>query len=415
MTESGSSTPERQNNPTIEARLWLRALRPILARIASGRVILRLPDGSEQTGGSGEPVAEIDIHDWRTLRRLLLGGELGLAKSYLAGEWRTPDLLKVFQVAQANMAGIRAAVHGTLLSRLISMTGHRRRANTRRGSRRNIAAHYDLGNGFYETWLDPTMTYSSAQFEDGANDLETAQLTKYRSICRLAGIKAGDRVLEIGCGWGGFADVATREFGATVEGITLSKEQLAYAQERARRHGFDDRASFHLTDYRDTTGEYDHIVSIEMFEAVGEENWPVYFQTVRDRLKPGGAAVVQAITIQDGIFESYRRRVDFIQKYIFPGGMLPSPQKFRDGVRSAGLAVNAENFFGGSYAQTLLEWHTRFNDAWEKIAAMPGFDQRFRRMWNFYLLYCTAGFQSGAIDVAHFRLTKPNQDAPAFD
>ncbi|WP_416898948.1 MAG: class I SAM-dependent methyltransferase [Minwuia sp.] len=391
----------------VEARLWLAILKPVLGELRHGALTLTLPDGRTLSGGSGTPSARIDIRDWKALRRLALGGELGLAKAYLAGEWETPDLLAVFQVAQANRADIIAAIRGTWASRLLNMAAHRRRSNTRSGSRRNIAAHYDLGNGFYAAWLDPTMTYSAADYDSGANDLETAQLAKYREICRQANIRPGDRVLEIGCGWGGFAEVAATEFGATVEGVTLSTEQLAWARERAERGGYADRASFHLTDYRDTAGHYDKIVSIEMFEAVGEEHWPAWFHTVFERLKPGGNALVQAITIDDSMFESYRRRADFIQRYIFPGGMLPSPGKFRDQARDAGLSVDGERFFGPSYARTLLDWHQRFNGAWERIQAMPGFDLRFRRMWNYYLLYCTAGFQSGSIDVAHFRLTRP--------
>lgn len=397
---SGSGVP-------LEARLWLRGLRAALRQVSRGSLTLILPGGQILTGGSGEPHAEVNVLQWRALRRLVLGGELGLARSWLDREWDTPDLLAFFDVIQANRYALQGASDGSWPARLGGLLHHRRRSNTRRGSRRNIAAHYDLGNDFYAQWLDPSMTYSSAWFDDGANSLESAQAAKYRRICDSAGIRPGDRVLEIGCGWGGFAEVAAREYEAVVDGVTLSTEQLAFARDRAERGGFADRAHFHLTDYRDTHGQYDHVVSIEMFEAVGEENWPVYFDVVQSRLKPGGGAVLQSITIEDESFESYRRRADFIQRYIFPGGMLPSPDRFRDAARRAGLKVGEESFFGQSYARTLLDWHDRFNAAWDRIAAMPGFDERFRRMWNFYLLYCAAGFRSDAIDVGIFRLEKP--------
>lgn len=398
---------ETEGAPPPDARLWLMLLRPALNRIREGALELHLPDGRVISAGSGEPSARIEIRRWRALRRMAFGGELGLARAFLDGDWDTPDLMGFFQTALANMQHLKPSAHGSLPSRLAGLFHHRRRANTRQGSRRNIAAHYDLGNDFYAEWLDPSMTYSSGFFEGGANSLESAQQAKYRRICDAAGIRPGDRVLEIGCGWGGFAEVAAREYGASIEGVTLSTEQLAYARERAERGGFADRAKFHLTDYRDTDGHYDHVVSIEMFEAVGEENWPVYFSTVRDRLKPGGSAMLQSITIRDRDFESYRRRQDFIQRYIFPGGMLPSPERFWSAAKEAGLVPGGESFFGQSYATTLMEWHRRFNTAWERIAALPGFDARFRRMWNFYLLYCAAGFSADAINVGQFRLVRP--------
>jgi cyclopropane-fatty-acyl-phospholipid synthase len=405
--------PEKDSQPAepapLTARLWLRLLTPMLKHIETGTLVLNLPDGHVLSGGSGEPRAEIDIQHWRTMRRLLLGGELGLARSWLDGDWNTQNLLAFFDIVQANRRRLEAASDGTVPSRIGGLLTHRRRSNTRRGSRRNIAAHYDLGNEFYRAWLDPSMTYSSAWFDDGANNLESAQAAKYRRICESAGILPGDHILEIGCGWGGFAEVAALEYGAVVDGVTLSTEQLDFARNRAETGGFADRASFHLTDYRDTRGQYDHVVSIEMFEAVGEENWSAYFDVVRERLKPGGRAVLQSITIEDAGFDKYRRRADFIQRYIFPGGMLPSADRFRQAAERAGLQIGEESFFGMSYARTLLDWHRRFNAAWEKIAAMPGFDDRFRRMWNFYLLYCAAGFRSTAIDVGIFRLEKSSQ------
>ncbi|WP_206419749.1 SAM-dependent methyltransferase [Minwuia thermotolerans] len=397
----------RREGAGLAGRLWPRLLAGLLARMERGRIRVTLPDGRVLEGGGGGETAEVAIRDWRALRRLALGGEIGVARSFLDSEWTTPDLLAVFRVIQANRTALHDALQGSALSRVVNLLAHRRRRNSRRGSRRNIAEHYDLGNDFYARWLDPSMTYSAALYADGANSLERAQEAKYRAIAELADLRPGCRVLEIGCGWGGFAAFAAREYGATVEGVTLSTEQLEWARRRAAEGGFADRASFHLTDYRETGGTYDRVVSIEMFEAVGEEHWPAFFRTVRERLKPGGRAVVQSITIDEAAFESYRRRADFIQRFVFPGGMLPSAERLVRAAGAAGLEARAERFFGQCYARTLLDWRERFHGAWGDIQTMPGFDQRFRRLWDYYLAYCAAGFQHGVIDVGHFRLTKP--------
>ncbi|MDF1736844.1 MAG: cyclopropane-fatty-acyl-phospholipid synthase [Minwuia sp.] len=394
------------------ALLWARVLQRIAGCICKGQIIFHRPDCRTLTAGwrasEDEPVAEVVLHRWRALRRLVTGGELGFAEAYLDGDWSTPDLAAFLQVVQINRAALAGQSRGLAARRLLDLLFHRRHANSRRGSRRNIAYHYDLGNDFYAPWLDSSMTYSSALFRPGDDDvsLADAQARKYRTILDMASIGPGERVLEIGCGWGGFAEVAASERGADVTGITLSTEQLRHARDRVAAVGLDDRARFSLTDYRDTSGTWDRIVSIEMFEAVGEENWPAYFGTVHDRLRPGGEAVIQVITIDDDAFPAYRRRADFIQRYIFPGGMLPSPSAFRNAAKDAGLTLAGEHFFGRSYERTLRLWQQSFERAWPEISRLDGFDDRFRRMWRFYLLFCAEGFRDGLINVALFHLKR---------
>lgn len=283
---------------------------------------------------------------------------------------------------------------------------HALRANTRSGSKKNIAYHYDLGNAFYTKWLDPTMAYSSAVFEPGAGDLEAAQHAKFRRMAEKLDIRPGQRVLEIGCGWGGFATYLARECQAKVTAITVSKEQLAHTQAKVQREGLGERVEARFVDYRDVDGRFDRIASIEMFEAVGEKYWPTYFDTLRDRLKPGKNATLQIITIADHRWELYRNTVDFIQKYIFPGGMLPAPKVLRAEVEKAGLRVKGSIEFGKSYSQTLRRWHETFNDRWDEVAKL-GFDDRFRRMWNFYLTSCAGAFEGGNCDVTQITVTRP--------
>jgi cyclopropane-fatty-acyl-phospholipid synthase len=285
------------------------------------------------------------------------------------------------------------------------MMTHKLRANTRKGSRRNIAAHYDLGNAFYSQWLDPTMTYSSAVFENPNQSLEDAQRNKWRKLAQMLDLREGMHVLEIGCGWGGFAMFAAREYGCRVTGITLSTEQLAFAKKAAAEAQFSHLVDFQLIDYRDVSGSFDRIVSIEMFEAVGEEHWPSYFRVVRDRLKPGGVAALQIITVEDRRFEEYRGQVDFIQMYIFPGGMLPSPSALKREAAQQGLGFETARTFALSYAETLRRWREVFDARWETIQPL-GFDERFKRMWDYYLASCEGGFRAGSIDVGQFRLTR---------
>ena len=365
------------------------------------------PDGSRHVmqGDRPGPAAALRFATPAAVKSLLTRGDIGFAESYMAGAWTTPDLAAVVEYAALNVRAIERALTGTWWARLLLRLFHLRRANTRAGSKRNIVYHYDLGNAFYERWLDPTMTYSSAVFEHDDQPLSDAQRHKYRLIGEQLDLKPGHHVLEIGCGWGGFATFAAREFGCRVTGITLSPSQLDAARRRARAMGLDDLVEFRLVDYRDVGGTYDAVASIEMFEAVGEENWPVYFSTVRDRLRPGGRAALQIITIADELYTQYRARTDFIQRYIFPGGMLPSPQILRRQVEQAGLVLTRSASYGLHYAKTLAAWGERFRAAWDDIQPL-GFDDRFRRLWEFYLAYCEGGFRARNIDVVQVRLER---------
>jgi cyclopropane-fatty-acyl-phospholipid synthase len=384
-------------------------MRRLLSRIRHGRLSLTLPDGNriEAIGAEPGPRAEIHLHRWRTALRLLLEGDLGLAFSYRDGDWSTPDLVAVLSFGIANEAALGAAIESRGPARWLAKLLHRLNANTRRGSRDNISFHYDLGNAFYERWLDDSMLYSSALYEDEdtPETLESAQARRLDRIVDLMGVQPGERVLEIGCGWGTLAATLARRFGAQVTGVTLSTEQLAFARERAKAWGVADRTDLRLQDYRDVEGRYDRIVSIEMIEAVGETWWPTYFATLRDRLAPGGSALLQSITIAEPNFERYRSSPDFIQRCIFPGGMLPTPQRIVDEAARAGLVVSHFEQFGSSYARTLADWRERFLTEWPRIEALQGgFDERFKRLWDYYLCYCEAGFRSGRVDVGFYQL-----------
>jgi cyclopropane-fatty-acyl-phospholipid synthase len=321
------------------------------------------------------------------------------------GDFSTPDLTALIAFGLTNQDALAAQLKGSLLVRLVAGIRHRINANTRTGSRRNIAYHYDLGNAFYGLWLDETMTYSSAVFADDGETLADAQRAKYRRIIAGLGLKPGDRVLEIGCGWGGFAETAAREAGASVTCLTISRQQAEFARARMAAAGLSDKVEIREQDYRDVTGTFDKIVSIEMFEAVGEENWPVYFKAVHDRLVDGGRAMLQVITIANERFAAYRKSIDFIQRYIFPGGMLPSPDAFAQSATAAGLELGGVAWFGQSYAETLKRWSVRFEAVWPQIAPL-GFDERFHRMWRYYLNSCEACFSLGATDVGQFLIHK---------
>lgn len=384
-----------------------------LPRLEYGTLDLHLPSGQSLQFGhaqNGQPRAEIRIHHMRALRRLLHGGAIGWAESHMDGDWDSADLVSLFQWALGNEDTLRHLISGNRLLRGLNRVRHLLRANTRRGSRRNIAYHYDLGNDFYSLWLDPSMTYSAALYpaqapRQGMDALHQAQLNKYRHICHSLKLRPGQQVLEIGCGWGGFAELAAREFGVQVHGITLSIEQLQFARQRIAQAGLDEYCRFTLTDYRDLQAQYDHIVSIEMFEAVGEEHWPTYFDKVRHFLKPGGQARLQVISIEDSRFTAYRDSADFIQTYIFPGGLLPSPERLRRQIGKADLRLEQEQTFAPDYVDTLREWRHRFIEQWPRIHAL-GFDERFRRMWLYYLAYCESGFRHGRIDVGLYHLAR---------
>ncbi len=382
-----------------ETRTVLR----LFESLAHGRLEVRLPDGTAHSFGSGDPGLTLHVHDEAVFSRVLARGDIGLAEAYLDGLWDSSDLTALLTLFARNREALRRAVYGSWRSLLAARLRHALRRNSRTGSRRNIMAHYDLGNAFYAQWLDPTMSYSSALFEptlspqgSTADALQAAQSAKYRRILDRLQAQPGDSVLEIGCGWGGLAEEAVAR-GLRVTGLTLSPAQLEWAQRRVPE------ADLRLQDYRDLQGAFDHVVSIEMFEAVGERWWPHYFRTLARSLRPGGRAMVQSITIDESLFDTYRRGTDFIQQYVFPGGMLPSRTAFREQAQRQGLAVRDEWAFGTDYARTLAEWRRAFEANWPQIQPL-GFDDTFRRLWRLYLCYCEAGFLTGNIDVVQFEL-----------
>lgn len=379
-----------------------RTILQLLQRLQHGSLTLQLPDGSLQRFGNGLGVhATLHLHNWSACGAALKSGDIGFAESYFAGDWSTGNLTDLLRLFLANRRDLEDVIYGTWLGRLAYWVRHKLNRNSRTNSRKNIHAHYDLGNAFYQLWLDPTMNYSSAWFQTPEQDMVSAQHAKVRRALQLAGVKPGDRVLEVGCGWGALAEKAVTEFGASVTGVTLSTEQLAYARQRVPQ------ADLRLQDYRDIQdGPYDAICSIEMVEAVGREYWPTYFQSVARLLKPGGQACIQSIVIQDALFERYIRGTDFIQQYVFPGGCLPSPSTFRAEAERAGLEVVDQFAFGLDYARTLREWRDRFMHEQDRVL-QQGFDQRFLRIWEFYLAYCEAAFAEGSTDVVQFTLRRP--------
>ena len=397
--------PARDNAPS--SAVFDLFLRLLSSNWTWGQLTLVSPDGSRRRLIGRHPghSAVLNIVSYRFAARVLKSGDIGFAEGYMAGEWRSPELAVLLETLVNNYDHIRRLIDGNGLMRAINRLAHRRNRNSRRGSRRNIHAHYDLGNAFYSAWLDPSMTYSSARFERADQSLEDAQRGKYASLARLMDLQRGHSVLEIGCGWGGFAEFAAREIGATVTGITISREQYDFARRRLFEAGLADKADIRLVDYRDISGRFDRVASIEMFEAVGRQYWPAYFRKVHDALKPGGRAGLQIITIQDKLVDEYEARTDFIQKYVFPGGSLPSETQLASVVSGAGLMVEAVERFGLDYAETLKDWSDRFIAAWPQILRQSaGFDERFRRLWLFYLAYCEAGFRSRRTDVVQLAL-----------
>ncbi|MCP2679748.1 cyclopropane-fatty-acyl-phospholipid synthase family protein [Maricaulaceae bacterium NA33B04] len=378
-----------------------------LLKLKYGTLVVQLPDSRTLRfeGAEAGPEARLELANYSIVRKVVSGGDVGFAESYMDGDWTTPDLPAVLTVFSANLDRMDNITAGGPLTRMIHWAYHKFRANTKEGAKKNIEAHYDLGNDFYEQWLDSTMTYSSARFTKNDQSLEDAQREKYAGIARAIDLKAGDHALEIGCGWGGFAEYAARDVGAKVTCLTLSPSQREYAIKRMERLQLSDKVDIKLQDYRDETGTYDAVASIEMFEAVGQEYWPSFFSKVNEVLKPGGKAGLQIITIRDDLFDAYSKRADFIQRYIFPGGVLPSVEKLQEQFDAAQLNFDGVEAFGVHYADTLNQWLHRFNDAWDTIKPM-GFDERFKKMWDFYLAYCEAGFRTGRIDVAQFALSK---------
>jgi cyclopropane-fatty-acyl-phospholipid synthase len=381
-------------------------------RLHRGKLTIDFPSGNACTLSGSQDYSDgaqfhgvVNLNSYRTVKRTLVSKSVGFAEGYINDEWDSPDLTHLLELMACNMDAMEAAIQSWGAVRTWNRIQHFFRSNSKRGSRKNIAYHYDLGNDFYTRWLDPSMTYSSAVFDDEHDDLESAQLNKYRLLAERLALKPDHRVLEIGCGWGGFAEFAASNYGCQIVCLTLSQEQLAFAQERIQDAKLDDLVELRLQDYRDVEGQFDRIVSIEMFEAVGEEYWATYFDQMRDSLKPGGKAGLQIISIENDRFEGYRNETDFIQKYIFPGGMLPSPEKLDSHIEQAGLRKIGEHTFGLSYARTLAIWRKEFLRHWDEIAPL-GYSRKFKRMWEYYLCYCEAGFRRGTIDVGHYFLQK---------
>ena len=399
----------------------------LLQNLRHGALTLHLPDGSQRRFGEHpqqhamhsphHPSASITLHNWNVFGAALKSGDIGFAESFIAGDWTTPDLTELLKVFSANRQQVDAMIFGTWLGRLLYRVKHLLQHNSRANSRKNIHAHYDLGNAFYRLWLDETMNYSSAWFEgDLSRPLPQAQDAKVKRALEMAGVKPGERVLEIGCGWGALAEQASVGLGASVVGVTLSTEQLDHANARMQQLGVSTgaggQADLRLQDYRDIQdAPFDAICSIEMVEAVGRAYWPQYFKTVSRLLKPGGRACVQSIVIDDALFDRYVDSTDFIQQYIFPGGCLPCPREFRRQAEAAGLEVVDEFAFGADYAETLRRWRKQFLARKAEVAAL-GFDERFMRIWEFYLAYCEAAFDTGDISLVQYTLVKPAAQLP---
>ena len=398
-----TSTAGQKNLPRYFAQSF-----QVAQKIKSGQLDIVLPDGRvfSAKGEVPGPIAVLEVHHEDLFARLAREGYLGFSEAYMDGWWSTPDLQSFMDLVNADNDEMYNGYPGQKLVQMYEKLRFWMQHNHRSQARKNISYHYDLGNDFYGLWLDDTMTYSSALFETGQESLEAAQTAKYAQLVDEMGAQPGDHVLEIGCGWGGFAEYAAKERNLKVTCLTISEEQFKYAKERIENAGLSEKVNFKLQDYRDEAGMYDGIASIEMFEAVGEKYWPVYFDAVKNRLKPGKSATLQIITVADHRWDAYKADVDFIQKYIFPGGMLPSPSALRDEVLKAGLTFDGSIEFGQSYAITLKRWHETFNEKWEQVSAL-GFDERFRRMWDYYLTSCAAAFATSNCDVTQVTVSRP--------
>lgn len=378
-----------------------------LKNLKRGVLDLVLTDGRVfriEGAGAGH-YAQVVAQDDAIWTRLIREGDMGFSDGYVDLQWSTPDLQAFLDLVFDNYEDIVYSYPGAGLLRMYERFRHWMNSNTKIQAQKNISYHYDLGNDFYAKWLDKTMTYSSALFKTGNETMETAQTQKYASICDLMGMQSGDHLLEIGCGWGGFAEYVATQRGGTLKCLTISKEQHDFARARMFKQGLADKVEIVLQDYRDERGQYDGVASIEMFEAVGEKYWPSYFNTVHDSLKTGKQATIQVITIADNLFDNYRKTVDFIQKHIFPGGMLPSPTVLHDEIEKSGLQVMGSLEFGQSYSQTLRQWYDVFNERWVEMADQ-GFDDRFKNMWNFYLTSCASGFEYATTDVTQITMRK---------
>ena len=397
----------RSRGLAIGPRLLTSVLNRISDALTAGQLTVELPDGRRvrAAGAGAGPAAAMKIKRDRIARQLLFEGTLGLADSYVAGDWESDDLTAVIELGAKNLDSLAPRFTPLRVARALGRLHQRLKANTRRGSRRNIAAHYDLGNEFYAAWLDPSMTYSAACFEPEDDSLTTSQIRKFDQLAEMLDLKPGDQLLEIGCGWGAFAIHAATHYGCQVTALTVSPSQAAWARRKVSEAGLDARVEIRLQDYRDITGSFDKIASIEMFEAVGEAYWDAYFEKVNSVLKPGGQAGIQVITINEDTFPYYRDNPDFIQRYVFPGGMLPPPSMLENLPAENGLTKSGELIFARDYARTLAQWRDRFGASWG-ILKTKGFDERFKRMWDFYMYYCEAGFEEEFIDVRQVCYTK---------
>jgi cyclopropane-fatty-acyl-phospholipid synthase len=412
MTRTTTNTDTR-TRATSRIPAAARTVLKLLQGLRHGSLTLHFPDGQMQRfGGEAAPHATLHLHNWNAFGAALKSGDIGFAESFIDGDWTTPDLTALLRVLVQNRTEVEQAIFGSWWGQLAYRIKHWLNRNNRSNSKKNIHAHYDLGNAFYTRWLDPSMNYSSALFGGNLNQsLRQAQEAKVRRVLEQAGVQAGDRVLEIGCGWGALAEMATTRFGAHVTGVTLSTEQLAFAQDRMQRLGVADQADLRLQDYRDISdAPFDAVCSVEMIEAVGKEYWPTYFASVANLLKPGGRACIQSIVIDDALYARYINSTDFIQQYIFPGGCLPSPSVFRAQAQAAGLEVSEEHAFGFDYAETLKRWREDFLHHRDEVLTL-GFDKRFMHIWEFYLCYCEAAFMEKNIDVVQYTLRKPGASA----
>jgi cyclopropane-fatty-acyl-phospholipid synthase len=409
MNPTTTSAPVTSSTQAMPAAV--RRVVGLLQRLQHGTLHVQWPDGRVEQFGQASDTgfnATLHLHSYAPLTQAMKSGDIGFAESYIAGEWTTNNLAELLRLLVANRRDMDELIFGNWLGRLYYRVRHLLHRNTRSNSKKNIHAHYDLGNAFYELWLDPTMNYSSAWFDnDRSKPMAEAQTAKVRRALRMVDAKAGDRILEIGCGWGALAELGGQEFGAHMSGVTLSHEQLAFANQRMQKLGLADTSNLRLQDYRDIDdGPYDAICSIEMLEAVGQEYWPTYFESVARLLKSGGKACVQTIVIDDSLFDRYVKSTDFIQQYIFPGGCLPCPREFRAHAERAGLKVIDELAFGLDYAETLRRWRHQFMADKAQVLQL-GSDERFIRIWEFYLAYCEAAFDQHNTDVVQYTLLKP--------
>jgi cyclopropane-fatty-acyl-phospholipid synthase len=395
------------------ARLLGGRFQRVLDRIDSGldrgAIEVVLPDGrTRRLGGrAAGPEALVRLASWKALGRLATSGSVGWYKAWEKGEWSSPDPVPLFELFMLNGESLGSTARAKGLFRRVNRLAHRFRANDRKRARDNIAHHYDLGNDFYRPWLDSSMTYSSAVFAEpiaASESLESAQERKLRLLLDRLELKPGDRLLDIGCGWGSLAEMAARDYGASVVGLTLSEEQKAFAEARMARAGLSQWVEIRLQDYRDIDGVFDAVASVEMVEAVGEDYWPAYLGAIARALKPGGRAALQLISILEPLFEAYAASADFIQAYIFPGGMLVSEARFAALAAQAGLEWRGRKGYGLHYAETLKRWRIRYESAVGEGRLPAGFDAPFHRLWRYYLMYCEGGFRGRGIDVAQVTL-----------